>query len=71
MRAVYSSVRFIENQVHGVTGSKIGAYMIVPGVGFESSSGGPFFRYVLCLVHRILIDEANVGHRDINFQGGQ
>ncbi|TCD69019.1 hypothetical protein EIP91_009082 [Steccherinum ochraceum] len=40
----YSSVRFIEDQVHGVTGSGVGAYIIVPGIGYESSSGGPFFR---------------------------
>ncbi|KJA24032.1 polysaccharide lyase family 4 protein [Hypholoma sublateritium FD-334 SS-4] len=40
----YSSVRFIEDQVHGVTGSGVGVYMIVPGVGYETSSGGPFFR---------------------------
>ncbi|RPD69393.1 polysaccharide lyase family 4 protein [Lentinus tigrinus ALCF2SS1-7] len=40
----YSSKRFIDDQVHGVTGSGIGAYMIIPGVGYESSSGGPFFR---------------------------
>ncbi|EKM79383.1 hypothetical protein AGABI1DRAFT_120786 [Agaricus bisporus var. burnettii JB137-S8] len=40
----YSSVRFIEDQVHGVTGSGVGAFMIIPGVGYETSSGGPFFR---------------------------
>ncbi|KAF8195412.1 polysaccharide lyase family 4 protein [Pholiota molesta] len=40
----YSSVRFIQDQVHGVTGSGVGVYMIIPGVGYESSSGGPFFR---------------------------
>ncbi|KAL0576044.1 hypothetical protein V5O48_005925 [Marasmius crinis-equi] len=40
----YSSVRFIEDQVHGVTGSGVGAYVIIPGVGYETSSGGPFFR---------------------------
>ncbi|KAJ3513572.1 hypothetical protein NLJ89_g2873 [Agrocybe chaxingu] len=40
----YSSVRFIEDQVHGVTGSDVGVYMIIPGVGYETSSGGPFFR---------------------------
>jgi len=27
-----------------VTGSGVGAYMIIPGVGYETSSGGPFFR---------------------------
>ncbi|KAI0789628.1 Rhamnogalacturonase B, N-terminal-domain-containing protein [Abortiporus biennis] len=40
----YSSVRFIEDQVHGVTGSGVGAYVVIPGTGYESSSGGPFFR---------------------------
>ncbi|TRM60328.1 polysaccharide lyase family 4 protein [Schizophyllum amplum] len=38
---------FIDDQVHGVTGSGIGAYMIVPGTGFEGSSGGPFFRELI------------------------
>ncbi|EJD41177.1 polysaccharide lyase family 4 protein [Auricularia subglabra TFB-10046 SS5] len=40
----YSSVPFIRDQVHGVTGSGIGVFMIIPGVGYEKSSGGPFFR---------------------------
>ncbi|KAF9257512.1 hypothetical protein L218DRAFT_110983 [Marasmius fiardii PR-910] len=40
----YSSVRFLEDQVHGVTGSGVGAFVIIPGVGYETSSGGPFFR---------------------------
>ncbi|KII94556.1 polysaccharide lyase family 4 protein [Plicaturopsis crispa FD-325 SS-3] len=40
----YSSVRFIENQVHGVSGAAGAAWMVVPGTGYESSSGGPFFR---------------------------
>lgn len=40
----YSSLQFIDDQVHGVTGSGIGAYMIIPGTGYESSSGGPFMR---------------------------
>ncbi|KAB5588783.1 hypothetical protein CTheo_7770 [Ceratobasidium theobromae] len=40
----YSSRQFIDDQVHGVTGSGIGAYMVIPGTGYESSSGGPFFR---------------------------
>ncbi|KAJ3480857.1 hypothetical protein NLI96_g8063 [Meripilus lineatus] len=40
----YSSVRFIEDQVHGATGSGVGAYIIIPGTGYETSSGGPFFR---------------------------
>ncbi|EPQ50671.1 hypothetical protein GLOTRDRAFT_82210 [Gloeophyllum trabeum ATCC 11539] len=40
----YSSKRFIEDQVHGLTGNNIGAWMIIPRYGYESSSGGPFFR---------------------------
>ncbi|KAF9565698.1 polysaccharide lyase family 4 protein [Agrocybe pediades] len=40
----YSSVRFIQDQVHGVTSSGVGVYMIIPGVSYETSSGGPFFR---------------------------
>ncbi|KAI0081584.1 hypothetical protein K474DRAFT_1587374 [Panus rudis PR-1116 ss-1] len=40
----YSSVRFIDDQVHGVTGSGVGAFIIIPGTGYETSSGGPFFR---------------------------
>ncbi|KAK1236237.1 hypothetical protein PQX77_000525 [Marasmius sp. AFHP31] len=40
----YSSVPFIRDQVHGVTGSGVGAYVIIPGIGYETSSGGPFFR---------------------------
>lgn len=40
----YSSRQFIDDAVKGVTGSGIGAFMIVPGTGFEGSSGGPFFR---------------------------
>ncbi|KAJ7884157.1 polysaccharide lyase family 4 protein [Mycena olivaceomarginata] len=41
---VYSGVPFINDQVHGVTGSGIGVYMVIPGAGYESSSGGPFFK---------------------------
>ncbi|KAJ7689883.1 polysaccharide lyase family 4 protein [Mycena olivaceomarginata] len=40
----YSGVPFINDQVHGVTGSGIGVYMVIPGAGYESSSGGPFFK---------------------------
>jgi len=37
-------VRFIQDQVHGVTGSGVGVYMVIPGVSYETCSGGPFFR---------------------------
>ncbi|KAF8752342.1 Rhamnogalacturonan lyase B, N-terminal [Rhizoctonia solani] len=40
----YSSVQFYKDQVHGVTGSGIGVYMVMPGNAYETSSGGPFFR---------------------------
>ncbi|KAJ8096003.1 hypothetical protein PM082_015224 [Marasmius tenuissimus] len=40
----YSSRQFIDDAVKGVTGSGIGVYMVVYGQGFESASGGPFFR---------------------------
>ncbi|CCO37821.1 hypothetical protein BN14_12155 [Rhizoctonia solani AG-1 IB] len=40
----YSSRQFIDDQVHGATGPGIGAYMVIPGTGYESASGGPFFR---------------------------
>jgi rhamnogalacturonan endolyase len=38
----YSSIRFIEDDVHCVTGSSIGACMAIGS--YESSSGGPFHR---------------------------
>lgn len=44
LNGAFVQVRFIEDQVHGVTGSGVGAYIIVPGTGYETSSGGPFFR---------------------------
>lgn len=44
MQTVYSSRQFIDDSVRGVTGSGIGAFMMITGSGFESSSGGPFFR---------------------------
>lgn len=40
----YSSRQFIDDQVHGVSGSSIAAWMIIPGTGYEASSGGPFMR---------------------------
>ncbi|KAK0438360.1 polysaccharide lyase family 4 protein [Desarmillaria tabescens] len=40
----YSSRQFIDDQVHGVSGSNIAAWMIIPGTGYEGSSGGPFMR---------------------------
>jgi rhamnogalacturonan endolyase len=41
-------VRFIEDQVHGVSGNGVGAYMVIPGVSYEASESsvdtfeGPF-----------------------------
>ncbi|KAK0204006.1 polysaccharide lyase family 4 protein, partial [Desarmillaria ectypa] len=40
----YSSKQFIDDQIHGVSGSNIAAWMIIPGTGYEGSSGGPFMR---------------------------
>ncbi|KAH7384987.1 Rhamnogalacturonase B, N-terminal-domain-containing protein [Cadophora sp. MPI-SDFR-AT-0126] len=40
----YSSKRFIDDQVHCMSGSDIKACMVIPGTGYELSSGGPFFR---------------------------
>ncbi|KAJ6261521.1 rhamnogalacturonate lyase [Drechslerella dactyloides] len=40
----YSSDRFIEDNVHGVTGSGVGIWMIIPPQAYETSSGGPFMR---------------------------
>ncbi|KAF7296020.1 Polysaccharide lyase family 4 protein [Mycena kentingensis (nom. inval.)] len=41
----YSSRQFIDDAVHaGISGSGVAAFMIVPGTGYEGSSGGPFFR---------------------------
>nr|CDJ79831.1 rhamnogalacturonan endolyase precursor [Leucoagaricus gongylophorus] len=40
----YSSRQFIDDAIHSVSGSGISVFMIVPGTGFEGSSGGPFFR---------------------------
>jgi len=42
----YSSRQFIDNAIHSVSGSEISVFMIVPGTGFERSSGGPFFRNI-------------------------
>ncbi|KAF3941112.1 hypothetical protein ABW19_dt0207972 [Dactylella cylindrospora] len=40
----FSSERFVEDNVHGVTGSGVGIYMIIPPQAYETSSGGPFMR---------------------------
>ncbi|QRW13534.1 rhamnogalacturonate lyase [Ceratobasidium sp. AG-Ba] len=53
----YSSRQFIDDQVHGVTGPNIGVYMVIPGTGYEASSGGPFFR----------IDNQNGGQNELYF----
>ncbi|TDZ14827.1 Rhamnogalacturonate lyase A [Colletotrichum orbiculare MAFF 240422] len=41
---MYTSDRFIDDQVHGVTGDKVGIWMIMPGTAYEHSAGGPFMR---------------------------
>ncbi|KAK6354617.1 hypothetical protein TWF696_003758 [Orbilia brochopaga] len=40
----FSSDRFIEDNVHGVTGSGVGVWIIIPPQAYETSSGGPFMR---------------------------
>lgn len=40
----YSSQRFIDDQVHCLKGSALKACMLIPGVAYETSSGGPFMR---------------------------
>ncbi|KAK1958799.1 rhamnogalacturonase B [Colletotrichum sublineola] len=41
---MYTSDRFIDDQVHGVTGNGVGIWMIMPGNAYEHSAGGPFMR---------------------------
>ncbi|KAK3372748.1 rhamnogalacturonase B [Podospora didyma] len=41
---MYTGDRFIDDQVHGVTGNNVGIWLIMPGVAYETSSGGPFMR---------------------------
>lgn len=40
----YSSRRFVDDKVHCLSGTDIKACMVMPGVAYETSSGGPFFR---------------------------
>ncbi|KAI8172299.1 Rhamnogalacturonate lyase A [Colletotrichum sp. SAR 10_65] len=40
----YTSDRFIDDKIHGVTGNKVGVWMIMPGNAYEHSAGGPFMR---------------------------
>ncbi|OWZ24367.1 Polysaccharide lyase [Phytophthora megakarya] len=40
----YSSVSFIDNSVHGVKSTAAGVYFVISDLGYETSSGGPFFR---------------------------
>ncbi|KAF1994967.1 polysaccharide lyase family 4 protein [Amniculicola lignicola CBS 123094] len=41
---MYTSDRFIDDIVHGVTGSKASVWMIMPGTAYETSASGPFMR---------------------------
>ncbi|KAF6786159.1 rhamnogalacturonase b [Colletotrichum sojae] len=45
---MYTSDRFIDDKVHGVTGKvscrNVGVWMIMPGNAYEHSAGGPFMR---------------------------
>ncbi|KAL4155187.1 hypothetical protein PRNP1_007300 [Phytophthora ramorum] len=40
----YSAVPFIDDAVHGVKSSAAGVYFVISEHGYETSSGGPFFR---------------------------
>ncbi|KAH7488291.1 putative rhamnogalacturonate lyase A [Phytophthora ramorum] len=40
----YSGVPFIEDAVHGVNSTAAGVYFVISEHGYETSSGGPFFR---------------------------
>ncbi|TVY57635.1 putative rhamnogalacturonate lyase A, partial [Lachnellula suecica] len=40
----YSSQRFIDDQVHCLSGSTMKACMLLPGTAYETASGGPFMR---------------------------
>ncbi|KAF4040235.1 Polysaccharide lyase family 4 domain III [Phytophthora infestans] len=40
----YSAVPFIDNAVYGVKSNAVGAYFVISDLGYETSSGGPFFR---------------------------
>jgi rhamnogalacturonan endolyase len=41
---MYTGDRFIDDIVHGVSGSKASVWMIMPGVAYETSASGPFMR---------------------------
>jgi len=41
---MYTSDRFIDDKVHGVSGKNVAIWMIMPGVAYETSSSGPFMR---------------------------
>ncbi|KAJ4364486.1 hypothetical protein N0V83_009080 [Neocucurbitaria cava] len=41
---MYTSDRFIDDKVHCVSGSKAQVCMVMPGVAYETSAGGPFMR---------------------------
>ncbi|KAE8990285.1 hypothetical protein PR001_g21535 [Phytophthora rubi] len=40
----YSAVPFIDDDVHGVNSTAAGVYLVISEHGYETSSGGPFFR---------------------------
>ncbi|KAH7128202.1 Rhamnogalacturonase B, N-terminal-domain-containing protein [Dendryphion nanum] len=41
---MYTSDRFIDDVMHGVSGTKASVWMIMPGVAYETSASGPFMR---------------------------
>jgi len=40
----YSAIPFIDDHVHGATGTNIGAFMVIAETGYEKAAGGPFFK---------------------------
>lgn len=49
LRRDFDQVRFIEDQVHGVTGDGVGAYVIISGVGYETSLKWSFLSWLVLL----------------------
>ncbi|KAK1491474.1 rhamnogalacturonase B [Colletotrichum cuscutae] len=41
---MYTSDRFIDDQIHGMKGDNVGVWMIMPGNAYEHSAGGPLMR---------------------------
>ena len=58
------------SQTYADSSALLAAWMIIPRVGYESSSGGPFFRYAF--MDCPCSSAADLGLcSDIDFQGGK